>query len=140
MKRSYIFTAALLLFSSITFSQTLRQKCSIVGEVNDSTVSYILLRKEGQDLLRDDVLRIPVEEGRFHYTTTVDYPEAVTMYTNHILDRGFGKYSVFFLEPGEINITVFVEAQFDENTVDGGVLNQEYQKLRRGGGCAMKRK
>lgn len=112
-------------------TQAQQNHCRISGIVKDTTVRYILLQKVGQDLRHDDILKIPVEQGCFQHEITFEKPEAITLYTNHIIDKSAGRYSDLFFEAGNIRITIFTQDQFDDNIIEGGPLNQEYQKLQK---------
>ncbi|HMR18808.1 MAG TPA: DUF4369 domain-containing protein, partial [Sphingobacterium sp.] len=126
-------TLFLLTIVSTVFihAQAQQNHCRISGIVKDTTVRYILLQKVGQDLRHDDILKIPVEQGRFQHEITFEKPEAITLYTNHIIDKSAGRYSDLFFEAGNIRITIFTQDQFDDNIIEGGPLNQEYQKLQK---------
>ncbi|MFV0345455.1 MAG: redoxin domain-containing protein [Bacteroidales bacterium] len=119
----------LLLFAATLFSCTSEDKqLELTGKVLNPETKSILLTKPGQDLRFDSIIRIPVENGEFHYSAKLDYPEGVELMTGEDILDGQMAYSVVFLENEKINLTIYPEDEFKKNIVEGGKLNAEYKK------------
>ncbi|UKJ09180.1 TlpA disulfide reductase family protein [Solitalea lacus] len=113
-------------------SQSKKEKsCRITGTVFNSNTQSILLEKINQDPRHDDVIEIPVENGKFHFETKLLHPEAVRLLLGKAKNEG-GKYMFLFLENEDINLVIHSEEEFDKNRVQGGKLNEEYKKYKNG--------
>ncbi len=99
--------------------------CIIKGKTIGVQDSTILLLKAGDDF-RFDGVEVPIINNTFEYVADFQYPEALTLMLGKARQRG-GRIFVFFTEPEEINLTIYSEEQFEKNTVEGGMINQEYQ-------------
>ena len=125
------FIAKFTLFLTIVFffncSSEKEQSLIINGKVVDTITKSILLVKPGQFLDSDSLIEIPVTDGKFHYTTKLDFPEAVELFLGQAKNVG-GRPMPLFLENTTINLTIHPENEFDKNIIDGGDINLEYQK------------
>lgn len=119
----------LMVFAFSVSAQKNGKICRILGTVEESNVNSIILLKHGQDVRHDDFIQIPVKEGRFEYELAVDQPEGAVLFLGSFLERGAGAYTLIFLEEGTINLTIRKEEDFEHNKVEGGKLNNEYQRL-----------
>lgn len=99
--------------------------CIIKGKTIGVQDSTILLLKAGDDF-RFDGVEIPIINNTFEYVADFQYPEALTLMLGKARQRG-GRTFDFFVEPGEVYLTIYAEEQFDKNTVEGGMINKEYQ-------------
>ena len=125
------FITKFTLFLTIVFffncSSEKEQSLIINGEVVDPITKSILLVKPGQFLDSDSLIEIPVTDGKFHYATKLDFPEAVELFLGQAKNVG-GRPMPLFLENTTINLTIHPENEFDKNIIDGGNINLEYQK------------
>src|SRR5690606_10931375 len=123
------FLKLLVLILSITFlnfSSKEEKTCQITGTVVNSEIKSILLVKPGQDWRFDPVVEIPVIDGKFHFETKLENPEAVKLFLGEARDNAGGQYMTLFLENEKMVLTLYSEKDFDKNTVQGGKLNAEY--------------
>ncbi len=133
MKKSKILKTALLFFSIAIISTGLfsckqNNKCIIKGKVIGVSNKAIVLVKAGESFTKEGV-DVPINsDSTFNYEFELDYPEGCRLYLDNIRTRG-GKRMTFFLEPGDINITVYPEKEFSKNIVTGGKLNKEYKEF-----------
>lgn len=134
MKTSSKLLLLLISLTLFSFSPTEEKMCQIIGTVVDSDTKSILLLKPNQDWRFDEVIEIPVIDGKFYFETKLQYPEAVNLFLGEIKDKGSGKYMRLYLENEKIEITIHSEENFDKNIVRGGKLNAEYTKYEQGFG------
>ena len=71
----------LLIISVIFFncSSVKDRALKINGTVVNTDTKSILLMKPNQDISFDSLIEIPVENGKFHYESKLQNPEAVTL-------------------------------------------------------------
>lgn len=133
MKKSKILKKALLFFSiaiisTVLFSCKQNNKCIIKGKVIGVSNKAIVLVKAGESY-RNEGVDVPINsDSTFYYEFELDYPEGCRLYLDNIRTKS-GRRMTFFLEPGDINITVYSEKEFNKNIVSGGKLNKEYKEF-----------
>ena len=132
MKRFFKLLVLILSITLLNFSHKEEKTCQIIGTVVDSDTESILLLKPNQDWRFDEVIEIPVIDGKFYFETKLQYPEAVTLFLGEIKDKGSGRYMRLYLENEKIELTIHSEENFDKNRVRGGMLNAEYEKYEQG--------
>ena len=118
-----------LLFSILLFINCSSEKdkfLEINGKVINTDTKSILLLKPGQFLDSDSIIELPVIDGKFHYKTKLDFPEAAELFLGEAKNNG-GRPMALFLENTKINLTIYPENEFDKNIVDGGSVNAEYK-------------
>ncbi len=118
-----IFLTTILLFNC---SPEKEQILQINGRTVGTDTKSIILLKPLQDPILDSIIEIPVIDGKFHYKSKLEYPEAVTLF----LTKDLGRYMPLFLENEKIDLTIYNEEEFDKNIVKGGNLNEEYKKYK----------
>lgn len=124
---------SLLLLIAVILMSCFSQKQKVLkinGTVINSDTKTILLMKPSQDLRFDSLIEIPVENGKFYYKSKLEYPEAVTLLLGEVRENGGGRYMPLFLENDEINLTIYPEEDFDNNIIQGGKLNKDYQSFK----------
>lgn len=109
---------------------TKEEKCRISGTIHSEETKSIILVKPGQDWRFDDVIEIPVVNGKFYYQTALEHPEAVHLFLGEVKEKGGGRYMPLFLENEKIELELFSEEEFDKNKVKGGKLNAEYARFK----------
>ena len=102
--------------------------CILKGKIVGFECQSILLLKAGEDL-RFEGLEIPVKDSIFEYELTFTHAEGYNLFLGEAKQRGGGRPMPLILEPGEINITLFPENEFDKNIVEGGKFNAEFKKF-----------
>jgi peroxiredoxin len=125
IKNKALLIGSLMLYASIAMAQI---KTNIRGVVKDSTIKSILLLKAGEDL-RHGVLEIPVKNMSFNHIIELDYPEYYTLFLGKALQNAGGRFMNFFIEGGNLEMTIYTEDSFDKNVVNGGSLNQEFKRV-----------
>jgi len=101
--------------------------CIINGRVIGVSNKAIVLIKAGESF-RFEGIDIPIkEDSTFHYEFNLNSPEGCTLFLDNIRTKA-ARPMTFFLEPGEINITVYPEKDVDKNIVEGGKFNKEYKE------------
>lgn len=128
-KMKSVFKLSILIFSIIFFncSQEKEKILQINGTVINTNTKSILLLKPNQDLRFDSLIEIPVIDGKFHYESKLEYPEAVNLMLGEVKENGGGRTMPLFLENEKIDLTIHSEQEFDKNSVQGGHLNKQYQ-------------
>ncbi|MBL4879815.1 MAG: DUF4369 domain-containing protein, partial [Oleispira sp.] len=101
------------------------------GTVLNTDIKSILLIKPNQDMRFDSIIEIPVESGKFHYESKLQYPEAVNLYLGEFKKNRGGRFMPLFLENEKIVLTIYSEEEFDKNIVNGGKLNGEYREYKK---------
>ena len=105
--------------------------CIIEGVVVDRPESSsLLLLGDGEDP-RINGTSIPIEEGKFRYVLLVDHHEMYSLNFSDELQQGSWRPVPFFAENDTVRFTLFPQDRYDENTVDGGILNREYAGILR---------
>lgn len=125
-KIRYILAAIICLGCSSEKEKILK----LSGKLVDADSKSILLIKPTQDMRFDSIIEIPVKDGKFHYTAKLEHPEAVTLFLGEARENGGGRYMPLFLENDKIDLTIYSEAEFDKNIVEGGKLNAQYKKYK----------
>lgn len=122
---------SLLFITTLTISCTKKsQWLEINGVTAGVNTMSIVLAKPDQDLMRDSIIEIPVKNGSFHYKSKLENPEFVELYLGDVRENRGGRYMRLFLENEKIDLVIHKEDEFDKNIVNGGKLNQEYQKYK----------
>lgn len=133
MKKSKVLRKTLLFFSIAIISTGLfsckqNNKCIIKGKVIGVSNKAIVLVKAGESY-RHKGVDVPINsDSTFNYEFELDYPEGCRLYLDNIRTKS-GRRMTFFLEPGDVNITVYPEKEFNKNIVTGGELNKEYKEF-----------
>ncbi|MDR1672702.1 MAG: TlpA family protein disulfide reductase [Bacteroidales bacterium] len=107
-------------------------RCALKGEVIDRPQSSrLILLKEGEDARTAKVTYIPIRDGKFEYTLYSEHEEAYELifYEEH-LNSAWRPIS-FIVVQGEINFTLHPDNEWENNTVAGGVLNREFQTMKK---------
>jgi thiol-disulfide isomerase/thioredoxin len=128
LKKS-LFIISITILSTLFLSCKKNEKCIIKGKVIGVSKKAIVLVKAGESY-RYEGVDIPIKsDSTFYYEFELDHPESCKLYFENIRTKRGGRGMTFFLEPGEINITVYPEKEFSKNIVSGGKFNEEYQKF-----------
>lgn len=109
---------------------TRAKKCRISGTIHSEGTKSIILVKPGQDWRFDDVIEIPVVNGKFYFETKLEHSEGVHLFLGEVKEKGGGRYMPLFLENEKIELELFSEDEFDKNKVRGGTLNAEYARYK----------
>lgn len=121
----------LLLLSLATLGCADDKKMVVVsGNVIDAATDTIVLLKPFQDLRFDEVIEIPVTNGRFEQRLDIKEPEGYYLMLGESRNNGGGRYMPLILEEGNLNLTIYPEDAFDKNVIDGGDLSKEYLDYR----------
>lgn len=122
--QSCIYLVTIFLFSCNSEKQdALEINGKLIGMESDT----ILLIKPNQDTRFDSIIKIPVKNGTFYYREKLENPEKVNLALAKSVKSGAYRPIPLFLENEEINLTIFPEAEFDKNIVEGGRLNAQYK-------------
>ena len=124
-KFTLLFTILFFLNCSKEKEHTLRLSGKVIG----SETKSILLVKPNQDMRFDSLIEIPVENGKFHFKSKLEHPEAVHLFLGEAKKNGGGRFMLLFLENEKIDLTIHSEEEFDKNVTEGGNLNAEYTKF-----------
>src|SRR5690606_24881020 len=81
---------------------TKEKKCRISGTIQSEGTKSIILVKPGQDWRFDDVIEIPVVNGKIYYETKLEHPEGVHLFLGEVKENGGGRYMPLFLENEKI--------------------------------------
>jgi len=127
MKFNTKFNLLLTVLFLLNCSPKKDQILQIDGTVVGTDTKSIILVKPNQDTRFDSIIEIPVIDGKFHYESKLEHPEAVDLF----LTKELGRFMPLFLENEKIELTIYSEDKFDKNTVEGGNLNAEYKKFTR---------
>lgn len=117
----------LLLFNCTSEKEQVLQ---INGKVIGTETKFILLLKPNQDMRFDSLIEIPVVNGKFHFESKLEHPEAVNLLLGEAKENGGGRFMPLFLENEKIDLTIHSEEEFDKNTIEGGQLNAEHKKFK----------
>lgn len=101
----------------------------INGVVNSSEIKSIILVKPNQDMRFDSIIELPIKDGKFHYQSKLDHPEAVSLMLGKAKQQG-GRFMPLFLTNEKISLEINDEENFDDNIISGGSLNIEYSKFK----------
>lgn len=126
MKFTTKFTLLLTIFFFLNCSPEKEQVLQINGKTVGTDTKSIILVKPNQDTRFDSIIEIPVIDGKFHYESKLENPEAVTLF----LSRDLGRFMPLFLENEKIDLTIYPEEEFDKNIVEGGKLNAQYREFK----------
>jgi len=122
-----------LLLTTVCFFNCSSEKNKVLqinGTVVGTDTKSIILMKPNQDMRFDSLIEIPVKNGKFHFESRLQNPEAVTLLLGEAKENGGGRYMPLFLENDKIDLTIYSEKNFDKNSVLGGQLNKQYQKFK----------
>lgn len=111
------------LFNS--FSQE-KKELELNGNLINVETKSVYLVQLGQDTRFDNILEIPVVNGKFQYKASIENPIAVELCFPESVENGAFRVLPLFLENEKINLTIYPENQFDNNIVEGGNLNKKY--------------
>jgi peroxiredoxin len=125
--RSVFFLIVILFLSCKDSKEDFLQ---INGTVINSDTKSILLVKTNQDLRFDSIIVIPVINGKFQYTSKLEYPEAVRLMLGEAKENGGGRVMPLFLENEYMDLVIYPESDFDKNTVKGGLSNKLYESYK----------
>ena len=128
MKVSVKLTLLLTTVLLFTCSPKKEQVLQINGTVLNTNTKSILLMKPNQDLRFDSIIEISVANGKFHYESKLQNPEAVRLYLGEFKENRSGRFMPLFLENETIFLTIYSEEEFDKNIINGGKLNEEYKE------------
>ncbi len=103
----------------------------ITGTTINTNTKSILLVKPHQNMMFDSILEIPVRDGKFHYTSKLNNPEAVKLFLGEAKESATGSYMPLFLENEKIELIIYPEEEFSRNVVNGGKLNEEFKKFKK---------
>lgn len=104
-------------------SQEKENILEIDGKTIGTETTSIILLKPNQDTRFDSIIEIPVIDGKFHYESKLEHPEAVSLF----LTKDLGRFMPLFLENEKMNLTIYDQDEFDKNLVEGGELNAQYK-------------
>lgn len=124
-------TLVLTAFVLLSCASEKEQYLEINGKVINKETTSLLLIKPNQDMRFDSLIEIPVSDGKFHYRSRLENPEAVNLFLGNAKENGGGRYMPLFLENEKITLTIYPEEEFDKNTVEGGELNKEYNRYKK---------
>ena len=97
------------------------------GEVIDQPqISQLILLKAGENPRVNDGVKIPINNGKFEYVLDSSHEELYWLVVDDGLLREIRPVE-FISERGVINFKLHPNNQYDENKVEGGQLNKEYQ-------------
>lgn len=130
MKHSILFCICLTTLLLVNCSPKTEKFLEIEGTVTSSEIKSILLEKPGEYILIDDVIEIPVEDGKFYYKEKLNHPQIVDLYLGVAKKNSGGRAMKLFLENEKIKLTIHPEEEFDKNTVEGGSFNAEYKRYK----------
>jgi len=129
------FTAKLISFLSILFllncSSEKNKFLQLNGKVVGTDSKSIMLIKLNQDTRFDSIIEIPIIDGKFHYETELQNPEAVNLAFAESVRKGMYRPMPLFLENEKMDLTIFTEEEFDKNIVTGGNLNIKYKNYKK---------
>jgi thiol-disulfide isomerase/thioredoxin len=131
MKQLIIFLALFLTFSAYAQKrETEPIQCTLKGEVKDRPQSSrLILLKAGEDFYSADTVHIPVHDGRFEYTLHTDAEQAYELvFYEESLGGRWGPIE-FIAEQGTINFVLQPMDEWENNLVQGGKFNEEYQQI-----------
>lgn len=100
-------------------------KCTLRGKVINRTSTTLILTKKTEDI-RSAGQSIPIKNGRFEYTLNFTVTEAYELTFKDEADNGAWRPVTFFPYNGEIDMILYPMDKWEEDTVKGGELNQEY--------------
>ena len=128
------FTANLISFLLILFllncSSEKKKFLQLNGKVVGTDSKSIMLIKLNQDTRFDSIIEIPIINGKFHYESELQNPEAVNLAFAESVRKGMYRPMPLFLENEKMDLTIFTEEEFDKNIVKGGNLNFKYKNYK----------
>ena len=117
---------SMLIISSCISQPTGSVKCTLKGEVIDQTQSSQLILLKAGENPRVNGENIPINNGKFEYLLDCNHEELYWLVVDDGLLREIRPVE-FISERGVINFKLHPINQYDENKVEGGKLNKEYQ-------------
>ena len=109
-----------------SFSQT-KKELELNGKLINVDTKSVYLVQLGQDTRFDNILEIPVVNGKFQYKASIENTIVVELCLPESVKNGAYRVLPVFLENEKINLTIYPENEFDNNIVEGGYLNQKYK-------------
>ncbi len=102
----------------------------IRGIVIDRPQSRQVLLLRERDDPRTNAVYVPVTDGKFEHTLSVDQEEAWSLIFEDEFQRGSWRNVFFFTENDTVCLTLYPMDRADENVIDGGPLNRQYLSFR----------
>ncbi len=129
MKNGFFFS--IFLFAALSAVGQQAPVVTVVrGEVIDRPESrQMLLLREGSDP-RISAVYIPITDGKFEHTLSVEQEEAWQLIFEDEIRRGSWRDIVFFAENDTVRLTLYPMNRHEENVIEGGPLNRQYLSFR----------
>jgi len=104
--------------------------CTITGTVINPQDNSIILYKPNEDPHHDNVIKIPIINGKIRYEAQVDIPIGYDLMYGKNGKPG-GRYMTVFLEKGNVELTIYPEDEWDKNVIHGGKVNNEFASFKK---------
>ena len=107
--------------------------CLIRGKVLGHPSSYrlVLMGYEDDDRIQEPYAIIPVRNGKFEYVCKLGESKMYWLvFTDELVKSAFRPVS-FFVEPGEVEITIQPEDAYTDSEIHGGEVNEQYRSYQR---------
>lgn len=126
--KSILFFILILLLSTASFCQN-KISCTLKGTVVDRTNSKILiLAPYGTNSRVNEVVEIPINDGRFGYKLVCDTEEMYELVFEDEEKNGAWRPIYFMSENGTVQFTLHPMDDYEKNSVKGtGKLNKELE-------------
>ena len=107
--------------------------CLIRGKVLGHPSSYrlVLMGYEDDDRIQEPYAIIPVRNGKFEYLCKLGESKMYWLvFTDELAKSSYRPVS-FFIEPGEVEITIQPEDAYTDSEIHGGEVNEQYRSYLR---------
>ena len=107
--------------------------CLIRGKVLGHPSSYrlVLMGYEDDDRIQEPYAIIPVRNGKFEYVCQLGESKMYWfVFTDELAKSSYRPVS-FFIEPGEVEITIQPEDAYTDSEIHGGEVNEQYRSYQR---------
>jgi len=121
----FLITTLFAFFSCTESEKKYVLKGKVIGRDSDT----LLLLKAHEDP-RFANIKIPIVDSIFTYEHNFLYPEAYYLIFQDEIETGGFRPILIFLEKGEIDLTLYSAEEFDNNTIEGGKLNEQYKDFK----------
>ena len=125
----FLIIFAMMILSSCSENKI---KCIIKGKVIDRDSDTLILNKSTEDTRIAENIYIPIINKHFEYQLTLSSIQAYELIFKDELEQGVWRPIIIFPENGTIELTLNSMEKFDQNIVNGGELQKQYndyQKL-----------
>lgn len=100
----------------------------LIGEVIGRPESKMLwMTKYYEDFRTDSVIEIPIIDHKFHFKFKTEAVESYVLAFKEEAETGSWRMVTIFSEKDTLKIKLHDDAHYDDNVIEGGTVNKEYQ-------------